>query len=292
MTTLMLPSPLVDTHWLAANIDHPNLIILDASSYMPGVPRNAFNEWQQQSIPGARFFDFNDKFADTASALPHMLPSTAVFTQEARQLGINQDSVIVAYDSAGIFSSPRAWWMLTAMGHKFCAVLDGGLPQWLAEARASEPGKQLSDEASAVALGNFTAKNQPQNVKNATEISAAIQQDNICILDARSKERFDGGAKEPREGLISGHIPSSKSLPFDQLLDNGKFKPLSDISVLINNKISHDQQLYATCGSGITACVLAFAAHLVGVTNIAVYDGSWCEWGDPKRQLPIDTNLK
>jgi thiosulfate/3-mercaptopyruvate sulfurtransferase len=290
MTTLSLPGPLVDSQWLADNIDHPNLVILDASSYMPGVPRNAFNEWQQQSIPGAHFFDFNEKFADTTSTLPHMLPSTTEFTQEARELGINQDSIIVVYDSAGIFSAPRAWWMLTTMGHKFCAVLDGGLPQWLAEARTTEPGEQLSREL--VAIGNFTAINQPQNVKNVADISAAIRQKHICILDARSKDRFDGVAKEPREGLISGHIPSSKSLPFDQLLDKGKFKPTSDIKQLIDSQIQPDQQLYATCGSGITACVLAFAAHLVGIKNIAVYDGSWCEWGDPKYQLPIDSNLK
>lgn len=286
MTTLMLPSPLVNTQWLADNIDHPDLIILDASSYMPGVPRNAFNEWQQQAIPGARFFDFNDQFADTKSALPHMLPSTSIFTEAARQLGINEDSVIVVYDSAGIFSSPRAWWMLTTMGHKHCAVLDGGLPQWVHESRKTKRG-----DTASVTYGNFTAQINSAAVINSTQMNAAINQSHICILDARSKERFDGAAKEPREGLISGHIPSSKSLPFDQLLDNGRFKPLRDISLLIDNKVNHGQQLYTTCGSGITACVLAFAAHLVGINNIAVYDGSWCEWGDPNNQLAIDTNI-
>ncbi len=290
MTTLLLPGSLIDSQWLADNIDHPKLVILDASSYMPGVPRSAFNEWQQQSIPGAHFFDFNEKFADTTSTLPHMLPSTTEFTREARELGVNQDSIIVVYDSTGIFSAPRAWWMWTTMGHKSCAVLDGGLPQWLAEARTTEPGEQASREL--VAIGNFTATNQPQNVKNVADMNAAIRQEHICILDARSKDRFDGVAKEPREGLISGHIPSSKSLPFDQLLDKGKFKPINDIKRLIDNQIQVDQQLYAPCGSGITACILAFAAHLVGIKNIAVYDGSWCEWGDPKHQLPLDTNLK
>ncbi len=285
-----MPRSLSDSQVLADNLDQPKLVILDASSYMPGVPRSAFNEWQQQSIPGAHFFDFNEKFADTTSTLPHMLPSTTEFTREARELGVNQDSIIVVYDSTGIFSAPRAWWMWTTMGHKSCAVLDGGLPQWLAEARTTEPGEQASREL--VAIGNFTATNQPQNVKNVADMNAAIRQEHICILDARSKDRFDGVAKEPREGLISGHIPSSKSLPFDQLLDKGKFKPINDIKRLIDNQIQVDQQLYATCGSGITACILAFAAHLVGIKNIAVYDGSWCEWGDPKYQLPIDSNLK
>lgn len=291
MTTLSLPSPLVDTQWLASNINNENLVILDASAHMPGVPRNALAEWQEQCIAGARFFDFNHKIADTTSTLPHMLPSEEIFTQEARQLGINQDSVIVIYDSAGIFSAPRAWWMLTTMGHKYCAVLDGGLPAWLAEGRETLMGKPIQQEEKSIAYGNFTAQMHIQKVKSATEINAAINQSNICILDARSKERFDGSAKEPREGLISGHIPSSKNLPFNQLVDNGKFKPLSDIALLINDKINPEQQLFTSCGSGITACVLAFAAHLVGIKNIAVYDGSWSEWGDPKYKLPIDTNL-
>ena len=289
MTKLILPSLLVDTQWLADNVDHPDLLILDASAFMPGVTRSAFQEWRQRAIPGARFFDINNKFADTTSTLPHMLPTTALFTQEARQLGINQDSVIVVYDSAGIFSSPRAWWMLTTMGHESCAVLDGGLPQWLAEARTTQPGEQLPGASNATTVGNFIAKSNPQNIKSAIEISAAIQQDNICILDARSKERFDGSAEEPRAGLVSGHIPSSKNLPFDKLLDKGKFKSIADITLLINEQVRRDQALYATCGSGITACVIAFAARLSGIKNISVYDGSWCEWGDPKHQLPVDT---
>jgi thiosulfate/3-mercaptopyruvate sulfurtransferase len=296
MTTLILPSPLVSTQWLAENIDHKNLVILDASAHMPGVPRNAFVEWQKQCIANARFFDFNHKLADSTSELPHMLPSEKVFTEEVRQLGINQDSAIVIYDSTGIFSAPRAWWMLTTMGHQQCAVLDGGLPLWLAEGRETKQGEIKTDElnsnepASAV-YGNFTARIKKQNVKSAADINASINQSNICILDARSKARFDGAAKEPRAGLISGHIPSSKNLPFDQLLNNGKFKPLGDLELLISDKINNDQHLYATCGSGITACVIAFAAHLIGIKNIAVYDGSWCEWGDPKYHLPIDTNL-
>jgi thiosulfate/3-mercaptopyruvate sulfurtransferase len=282
MTTLTLPSPLVNTEWLADNIHHPNIIVLDASSHIPGVPHDAL---QEQCIPSSRFFDSNHKITDTTSELPHMLPSEKVFTEEARQLGINQDSVIVIYDSAGIFSSPRAWWMLTTMGHKHCAILDGGLPEWLAQGRKTEPRKVTS-----VAYGNFTAQIHKENIKDSTEVRAAINQVDVCILDARSKTRFDGTAKEPRKGYISGHIPSSKNLPFNQLLDNGKFKPLNDISLLLNEKIKHDQRLYTSCGSGITACVIAFAAHLIGVKNIAVYDGSWCEWGDPKNHLPINSN--
>lgn len=286
MTTLHLPSGLVDTHWLKENLHHPQLIILDASAHMPGVARDAYQEWQTQRIPKARFFDFNNKFADTASDLPHMLPSASVFTTEARALGINQDSVIVIYDSAGIFSAPRAWWMFLAMGHTQCAVLDGGLPEWMAQGGTIETGKIEKDTLNE---GNFIAHFQTEKVKDATAMEAAIDNTAICILDARSKERFDGTAAEPRAGLLSGHIPSSKNLPFNQLLRDGKFIPLDEIETLVKSRINEDQQLYASCGSGITACVIAFAAHLIGIKTVAVYDGSWCEWGDPKNNRPVHT---
>jgi thiosulfate/3-mercaptopyruvate sulfurtransferase len=289
MAPLTLPSALVDTQWLANNIGHTHLVILDASAHMPGITRNALDEWREQCIPGARFFDFNHKFADTTSNLPHMLPSEKTFTEEARQLGINQDSVIVVYDSAGIFSAPRAWWMLTTMGHQYCAVLDGGLPEWLAQGRKTGQGEENTRGAIPVVYGHFTARVHKENIKTAADISAAINRDDICILDSRSEERFNGTAKESREGLASGHIPSSKNLPFNQLINNGKFRSLDYIESLLNAKINSGQQLYASCGSGITACIIAFAAHLIGIKNIAVYDGSWCEWGDPKHQHPIDT---
>jgi len=292
MSTLTLPSALVDTKWLADNIDHPQLIILDASAHMPGTDRDASQEFKEKHIPHAHFFDFNHQFADSSSDLPHMLPSSEIFTKKAQALGINQDSVIVIYDSAGIFSAPRGWWMFTTMGHTQCAVLNGGLPEWLAhngmvESCIDEPN--IKKIKTIKTLGNFTAHLKTEYVKNMDDMTAAIEQKHICILDARSEERFNGTAKEPREGLISGHIPSAKNLPFTLLLKEGKYKPLEELQRIINEKIEKDQQLYASCGSGITACVIAFAAHLVAIKNIAVYDGSWCEWGDPKNHLPIDT---
>lgn len=308
MTTLILPSALVDVKWLAENIDHPQLIILDASAHMPGAGRNAALEFTEKHIPHARFFDFNQQFADQQSDLPHMLPSAEVFTQEARALGINQDSVIVIYDSAGIFSAPRGWWMFTAMGHKQCAVLNGGLPDWLLHkewlAHKELTHKELTlksniesgtEGATAKATGNFTAHLQTELVKSVNEMTTAIAQNDVCILDARSEDRFNGTTKEPREGLISGHIPSSKNLPFNHLLQDGKYKSLDVLTALFEEKVDKDQTLYCSCGSGITACVIAFAAHLldtagtVKIKKIAVYDGSWCEWGDPKNNLPINT---
>jgi thiosulfate/3-mercaptopyruvate sulfurtransferase len=286
MNTLSLSSPLVSVDWLKQHLNHPQLIILDASAHMPGSERNAYQEWQQTHISGARFFDFNNKVCAPDTSLPHMLPSADRFTQEAQELGINQDSIIVIYDSLGIFSAPRAWWMFTAMGHTQCAVLDGGLPEWQSQAGATEPGQ---DDRGKQNQGNFVATFQTQWVKNKEDVLEAINNTDIQILDARSQGRFEGSAPEPRAGLISGHIPSSGNLPFPALLTDGKFKSKEELTRLLSEKTTTDKQLYATCGSGITACVIAFAAHLIGIKNIAVYDGSWSEWGQPELGLPIDT---
>ena len=296
MTAPTLTSTLVTTTWLKDNIDHPKLIVLDASSHMPGANRDAFSEWQEKRITGARFFDFNHKICDTTSSLPHMMPTEAVFAQEARALGIHEDSIVIIYDSLGIFSSPRAWWMLTTMGHKHCAILDGGLPQWEKDQGGIDQGltenKAIDETASEqeTAKGTFSAKLNINNIKNSHEILAAIGQETISILDARSPARFNGTAPEPREGLISGHIPSSKNLPFPSLISNGKMKPNDELKRTFAALLKPEQTLYASCGSGVTACIIAFAAHLIGIKNIAVYDGSWSEWGQPERQLPINTD--
>ena len=287
MTQLSLPGPLVSTQWLKEHLDHPQLVILDSSSYMPGNPRDAYQEWQQKRIKNSHFFDFNHKVCDLNSDLPHMLPSTEVFTKEMQALGVNNDSIIVVYDSQGIFSAPRAWWMLTAMGHRNCAVLDGGLPEWL---NLKGECENNFSEKNQITKGNFIAELAPEWIKDKEQILNAINNPTITILDARSRERFYGEAPEPRAGLTGGHIPSSENLPFTDLLDNGKLKPLSELNALIEEKANKDQHLYASCGSGVTACVIAFAAFLCKYQKIAVYDGSWSEWGQPDLQLPITTD--
>ena len=283
MSDIKLPNILVDTDWLQQHINHPQLVLLDASSHMPGSTRNAYQEWQSQRIVGARFFDFNHEICDTTSDLPHMLPNTDTFTKAVQTLGINHDSIVVIYDSVGIFASPRAWWMLTAMGFQSCAILDGGLPEWLKQGGAVDN----TEPTNTPPIGNFIAQHQPQWVKNKTDVLDAINSPHIAILDARSKERFDAKAPEPREGLIGGHIPSSISLPFNELLIDTKYKSIAELKSIFAKKIANKTQLYTSCGSGVTACIIAFAAQLAGYHDIAVYDGSWCEWGQPELQLPI-----
>lgn len=300
METLTLPNILIDTEWLQQHIDHPQLVILDASSHMPGVPRDPFAEWQDTSIPGSRFFDFNHTVCDTHSSLPHMLPSPEVFTDEVQALGINTDSCIIIYDSLGIFSAPRAWWMFTIMGHKQCAVLNGGLPEWIAKQGATTSNQPENNKANTTARGNFIATLNQGMVKNHHQILEAINQDTIAIVDARGAARFNGEAKEPREGLISGHIPNSYNLPFTQLLNNKsdegnghtEYKPLAELKTLLGPVLQNKEALYATCGSGVTACVITFAAQLCGFKDIAVYDGSWSEWGQPELELPINTRIE
>ncbi|MFT5420141.1 MAG: thiosulfate/3-mercaptopyruvate sulfurtransferase [Candidatus Endobugula sp.] len=290
MNSLTLPNSLVSVDWLKHNCSHPQLVILDASSHMPGTPRDAHQEWQEQHIAGAKFFDFNNKICDTHSPLPHMLPSAEIFTHEAQALGINQDSIIVIYDSLGIFSAPRAWWMFSVMGHQQCAVLDGGLPEWLAQGGTTESHTEEKDlTPNTISTGNFSAHLQVDKVKNKAQILAAIANNDITIIDSRSKKRFDGLAEETRKDLISGHIPSSKSLPFTELLTNGKMKPTAQLKRLLDEKVTGKTELYSSCGSGVTACIITFAAHLAGFKQLAVYDGSWCEWGQPELDLPIDT---
>jgi thiosulfate/3-mercaptopyruvate sulfurtransferase len=271
---------IVSAHWLLENSNLPNLVILDASMPKPGAksepPEN------RQKIKNARFFDIEGTFSDKNSPLPHTLPSPQTFTQEAQKLGINQDSTVVVYDSTGIYSAPRAWFMLKGMGHANAYVLDGGLPAWAQAGGEIVPF--LTEEN--FAKGNFVAHYQAAMFCDSQYVLAAIEDKAQLVIDARSEERFLGKVEEPRAGLRRGHIPNAANIPFTKVQSNNKMLETSELQMLFEQVANKDQTLVFSCGSGVTACVVALGANLAGYTKLKIYDGSWSEWGQPSN-LPV-----
>jgi len=282
MSTLQLPGSLVSVAWLQQHLQHDDLLLFDASWHMPATARNGFTEWQQERISGARFFDFDGRICDPQSSLPHMLPDADSFTRELRALGLNQDSKVVVYDSMGMFSSPRAWWMLAVMGCADLAILDGGLPAWKAAGFALQAGEDVAGYRS----GNFSAKLDAARVVDARRLLVALDDDAVCVLDARPEPRFSGVAEEPRAGLRRGHMPGAVNLPFAQLFHQGLMKPDAELAQILQPLLEGKTRAICSCGSGVTACILAFALQRIGFAEVAVYDGSWCEWGLPG-DLPV-----
>lgn len=266
--------PLVDVAWLSEHLNDSNLVLLDASMAPPGQPTYA----PGPIIPGARRFDFDKQVCDRNSPLPHMMPSAAQFTEAAQALGVNTGSIVVVYDHLGLFASPRAWWMFKSMGFTAVYVLDGGLPAWL------HAGLSTQDHySSALAPGNFIANYRPEYFVDKQQVLAALDDPAVQILDARPSGRFNGSLPEPRPGLRSGHMPGATSLPFTAVQSGGTLLKAADLVPLIGTPGA----LICSCGSGVTACVLALAAVVAGVKQVSVYDGSWSEWGDPQWQLPV-----
>ena len=259
-------SPLVTTEWLARHIDDENVIILDASVQISA---------KQLHIPSSRRFDFKNVFCDISSDLPGMMPISDKFNHEAKKLGINNNSLIVAYDNEGIFSAPRAWWMFNAMGHKNVYVLDGGLHKWINEKRPVTTAVTKNFQA-----GDFNGHLDASYIKTAEEILKIHLNDNVQIIDARPAGRFNGIEPEPREGLRSGHIPQSINIPFTSLLKDGEFLQTSELKTIFSNaKINPNKQQIFSCGSGITACVVLLASRMASYDSMCIYDGSWTEWG-------------
>lgn len=282
MSLLTLPNDLVSVKWLAENINDSSLILLDASYFMPALKREGKTEWSAETIPGARYFDFDKSICDPSSALPHMMPSAALFQQAVQALGINQHSRLVVFDRLGIFSSPRVWWMFKSMGFNNIAVLDGGLVSWKEEGLATSPGKLKSN----IGKGDFIADYQAAFIADKQGVLNAIENEHSQIIDARAKNRFLGEVAEPRAELRSGHMPSAKNLPFSDLIENGKIRSSDQLKPLYEQLIDKQDNVIFSCGSGITACVLALGASLCGYKNLTVYDGSWTEWGADK-SLPV-----
>jgi thiosulfate/3-mercaptopyruvate sulfurtransferase len=276
------PDALVSTEWLAAHLGAPDLRIADGTFTLPGVTPTGHELYLARHIPGAVFFDIDD-IADEHNPLPHMLPTPEKFSAQMRKLGLGDGHKIVVYDSAGLSSAGRPWWMLRVFGHQDVAILDGGLPKWQAE------GRPVTDDIPALRERHFTARLNTLLVRDKEQMLGNLTAQREQVIDARSRPRFEGSAKEPRAGLRSGHIPGSLNLPFDELTDR-QTRTLRPAEVLAARfaaaGLERGKPVVASCGSGVTACALAFGLHLLGWPDAAVYDGSWSEWG-----LPGDTPI-
>jgi len=268
------PQVLVSTEWLASHLNDPDLRIFDASWHLPQVGRDPLAEYNAAHIPNARFFDIDD-VADHTSDLPHMVPPVEKFMSRMRAMGVGDGHQIVVYDAIGVMSAPRVWWMLKLMGHRDVAVLDGGLPKWVAEGRPTE------DLAPVVRDRHMTVRRQNHMVRDVTQVAAASKLGDHVIVDARSAARFRGEAPEPREGLRSGHIPNSRNVPFNTLLnEDNTLRSDEDIRAIFEAAaVDLSKPIITTCGSGVTAAVLFLALTKIGKTDLSLYDGSWSEWG-------------
>ena len=275
MSALELPAEIVDVGWLKANRTDPRVVVLDCSWHQPHSKRDALAEFETVRIDGARFFDFDQAIADPDSNLPHMLPSASLFEREVRALGIRRDSIVICYDAVGIGTAPRGWWMFRCFGHANVAVLDGGLPAWQAGGGATLSGPS----AAPLTEGDFEAKFDSAWVRDVDQVLEMVKA-NGRVVDARSAGRFRGDEPEPREGLRGGHMPGAISLPFPSLLDQGRFRPVEEIKAAFAQcEVDLSATQVFSCGSGVTACILALGARLAGAEDVAVYDGSWTEWG-------------
>jgi len=268
------PKTLVSTAWLAEHLKDPDLRVLDATWFLPGEARNPQGEYDACHIPGARFFDIDD-ISDQRSDLPHMMPSTEKFMSRMRKMGVGDGHQIVVYDGMGIFSAARVWWMFRLMGKTDIAVLDGGFPKWQAE------GHPVEDLPPVIRDRHMTTSRQNQLAKDVTQVAAASKLGDYVIIDARAPDRFRGDAPEPREGLRAGHIPNSRNVFYRDLLNPDGTMKSPDVTRGIFEAAGVDLSKPAilSCGSGVTAAILALAMERMGKSDHAVYDGSWSEWG-------------
>lgn len=265
---------LVSAEWLAAELGKPDLVVFDCSTFLPGEPGNKHDAFRAAHIPGARLFDI-DKIADDETDLPHMVPTPAKFARMVGALGVSNDTRVVFYDQHGLRGSPRGWWMMRLFGHDKVAVLDGGLPAWKKEGRAVETG-----DAPAPASATFIPDFRAGMLRGIGDIKRIVADGSALVIDARAKGRFDGTAPEPRAGLPSGHMPGAANVPVSEIVGaDGKTKDPATLRALFAAAgATGGKPVVTSCGSGVTACVLAFGMVRAGLPEPSVYDGSWTEW--------------
>lgn len=280
---MKLDTPLVSTDWLYEHLRAPDIRIADASWYLPQAERDAKAEYTAAHIPGAVFFDIDD-LSDERSSLPHMLPPAAKFAGRMRRLGLGDGNLIVVYDGAGIYSAPRAWWMLRFMGHEEVAILDGGLPKWKRELKPTE------DMITHPYPRHFTPRENFSLVRDFARVLENIKTGRETVIDARSRNRFLGREPEPRPGVRPGHIPGSINIPYTELAaEDGTLKSREELlKVFRTNDVDPARPAVTTCGSGITAAIELLALTVVGAKDVSLYDGSWSEWG-ARSEAPVET---
>ncbi|WP_299115958.1 sulfurtransferase [uncultured Winogradskyella sp.] len=264
---------IVSAKWLNKNLSKPNLIVLDAS-----IESNASGKEFEEfdcTIPGARRFDLKNVFLDKSSPFPDTVPKPQEFELQCRRLGINQNSEIIVFENNGIYSSPRVWWLFNVMGHKEIFVLDGGLLNWIKEGFQTE-----NEHLETFQTGNFKAKYNESLVVKLEQIKENTIQKKFLIADARSEGRFNGTESEPRRHLKSGKIPNSVNIPFQEVLNNGKFKTKNQLRELFEGKCGGEKELVFSCGSGLTACIIMLANKISYGNSLRIYDGSWTEWAE------------